>query len=54
VPVSKYWLTLRRLVRMIAHAVEDLFDLLLPFFATRVSRFVIYQEWFLKSLVGGV
>jgi len=27
VPVSKYWLTLRRLVRMIAHAVENLFDL---------------------------
>jgi hypothetical protein len=27
VPVSKYWLTLRRLVRMIAHAVEKLFDL---------------------------
>ena len=26
-PVSKYWLTLRRLVRMIAHAVENLFDL---------------------------
>ena len=26
-PVSKYWLTLRRLVRMIAHAVEKLFDL---------------------------
>lgn len=27
VPVSKSWLTLRRLVRMIAHAVENLFDL---------------------------
>lgn len=27
VPVSKYWLTLRRLVRMIAQAVENLFDL---------------------------
>ena len=27
VPVSKSWLTLRRLVRMIAHAVEKLFDL---------------------------
>jgi putative transposase len=27
VPVSKYWLTLRRLARMIAHAVENLFDL---------------------------
>ena len=27
VPISKYWLTLRRLVRMIAHAVEKLFDL---------------------------
>ena len=27
VPVSKYWLTLRRLVRMIAHAVECLFQL---------------------------
>jgi hypothetical protein len=27
VPVSKSWLTLRRLVRMIAHAVETLFDL---------------------------
>jgi putative transposase len=27
VPVSQYWLTLRRLVRMIAHAVERLFDL---------------------------
>jgi hypothetical protein len=27
VPVSKYWLTLRRLVRMIAHAVEKLFGL---------------------------
>jgi hypothetical protein len=26
-PVSKYWLTLRRLARMIAHAVEKLFDL---------------------------
>jgi len=26
-PVSKYWLSLRRLVRMIAHAVEILFDL---------------------------
>lgn len=26
-PFSKFWLTLRRLVRMIAHAVEDLFDL---------------------------
>jgi putative transposase len=26
-PISKYWLTLRRLVRMIAHAVENLFDL---------------------------
>jgi putative transposase len=26
-PVSKYWLTLCRLVRMIAHAVEKLFDL---------------------------
>ena len=26
-PISKYWLTLRRLVRMIAHAVEKLFDL---------------------------
>jgi putative transposase len=26
-PVSKHWLTLRRLVRMIAHAVEKLFDL---------------------------
>ncbi len=25
--VSKYWLTLRRLVHMIAHAVENLFDL---------------------------
>lgn len=27
VPVSKSWLTLRRLVRMLAHAVEKLFDL---------------------------
>ena len=27
VPVSKYWLTLRRLVRLIAQAVENLFDL---------------------------
>jgi hypothetical protein len=27
VPFSKYWLTLRRLVRMIAHAIENLFDL---------------------------
>lgn len=27
VPVSKYWLTLRRLVRMLAQAVEKLFDL---------------------------
>ncbi len=27
VPVSKHWLTLRRLVRMIAHAVEKLFGL---------------------------
>lgn len=27
VPVSEHWLTLRRLVRMIAHAVEKLFDL---------------------------
>ena len=27
VPFSKCWLTLRRLVRMIAHAVEKLFDL---------------------------
>jgi len=26
-PISKSWLTLRRLVRMIAHAVENLFDL---------------------------
>jgi IS4 transposase len=26
-PISKYWLTLRRLVRMIAQAVENLFDL---------------------------
>lgn len=26
-PISKYWLTLRRLVRMLAHAVEKLFDL---------------------------
>jgi len=26
-PISKYWLTLRRLVRMIAHAVENLFGL---------------------------
>ncbi len=26
-PVSKHWLTLRRLVRMIAHAIEKLFDL---------------------------
>jgi len=26
-PFSKYWLTLRRLARMIAHAVENLFDL---------------------------
>jgi putative transposase len=26
-PFSKSWLTLRRLVRMLAHAVEDLFDL---------------------------
>jgi hypothetical protein len=26
-PISKYWLTLRRLARMIAHAVENLFDL---------------------------
>ena len=26
-PVSTFWLTLRRLVRMIAHAVENLFDL---------------------------
>jgi hypothetical protein len=27
VPFSKYWLTLRRLVRMMAHAVENLFGL---------------------------
>ena len=27
VPMSKSWLTLRRLVRMIIHAVEKLFDL---------------------------
>ena len=27
VPVSEHWLTLRRLVGMIAHAVEKLFDL---------------------------
>ncbi len=27
VPVSKYWLTLRRWVRLIAHAVEKIFDL---------------------------
>jgi putative transposase len=26
-PFSKFWLTLRRLARMLAHAVEDLFDL---------------------------
>jgi len=26
-PFSKFWLTLRRLVRMLAHAVENLFDL---------------------------
>jgi len=26
-PFSKSWLTLRQLVRMLAHAVEDLFDL---------------------------
>lgn len=26
-PFSKSWLTLRRLVRLLAHAVEDLFDL---------------------------
>ena len=26
-PFSKFWLTLRRLARMIAHAVENLFDL---------------------------
>jgi len=25
-PFSKFWLTLRRLARMIAHAVENLFD----------------------------
>ena len=26
-PFSKFWLTLRRLTRMLAHAVENLFDL---------------------------
>jgi hypothetical protein len=26
-PFSKFWLTLRRLARMLAHAVENLFDL---------------------------
>jgi hypothetical protein len=26
-PFSKFWLTLRRLIRMLAHAVENLFDL---------------------------
>ena len=31
-PVSTFWLTLRRLVRMIAHAVENLFDLADAFF----------------------
>ena len=31
-PVSTFWLTLRRLVRMIAHAVEHLFDLADAFF----------------------
>jgi hypothetical protein len=27
IPLSKFWLTLRRLVRMMAHAVENLFGL---------------------------
>jgi putative transposase len=33
-PISKYWLTLRRLAHMIAHAVEHLFD-----FADAVFRY---------------
>lgn len=39
VPVSKYWLTLRRLVRLLAHAVEKLFDLADTFF--RHPRFAL-------------
>jgi hypothetical protein len=26
-PISQYWLTLRRLAHMLAHAIENLFDL---------------------------
>jgi hypothetical protein len=39
IPISKAWLTLRRLVRMIAHAVEKLFDLAEVFF--RHERFAL-------------
>jgi hypothetical protein len=38
-PISKYWLTLRRLARTIAHAVENLFDLADAVF--RHSRFAL-------------
>jgi putative transposase len=38
-PVSKYWLTLRRMVQMIARAVEALFDLADTVF--RHSRFAL-------------
>ena len=38
-PVSTHWLTLRRLVRMLAHAVENLFDLAVTVF--RHARFAL-------------
>ena len=41
-PFSKYWLTLRRLACMLAHAVEDLFKLADAAFRHTLHAFVIY------------